>query len=77
MKFFRREVILSVHAKNHVRYKYIERSIGLNHDEELEINASILEASKFDDYALVHLDIPKNMFSLGLGLDSLNGYNLF
>ena len=42
MKFFRREAILFVNADDHVRYKYVERSLELNHDEELEVNASIL-----------------------------------
>ena len=45
MKFFRREAIHFVHAEDHVRYKYIERSLGLNHDEKLEINANKLGAT--------------------------------
>ena len=54
MKFFRREAIPCVNAEDHVRYKYVERSLGLNHDEELEVNANILEVTKFREYALVH-----------------------
>ena len=53
--------------------KNIERSHGVNHDEERQVNASILEATKFNEYALVHPDVWKNMFYLGLGLDSLDG----
>jgi hypothetical protein len=73
MKFFRREVIPSVNAEDRVRYKYVEQNLGLNHDEELEVNASILGATEFGEYALVHPDVRKNMYSLGLGLDSLDG----
>ena len=73
IKFFRREAIRSINADDHVRYKYVERSLELNHDEELEVNASILEATKFGEYALVHPYVQKNMFSLGLGVDSLDG----
>ena len=79
MKFLRCEAILFVHAEYHVRYKYIEQSLGLNHDEELEINVSILRAIEFGEYALVHPNVTKNMSFLGLdfGLDSLDGYNYF
>ena len=73
IKFFRCETIPSVNAADHIRYKYVERSLELNHDEELEVNASILGATEFDEYALVHPDVRKNMFSLALGLDSLDG----
>ena len=73
MKFFRREAISSINAKDHVKYKYVERSLGLNHDEEFQVNASILEATRFGEYALVHLDVRKNMFYLGLNLDFKNG----
>ena len=59
--------------QDYVKYKYVERSLGLNHDEELEVNASILGATEFEEYALVHPDVRKNMFFLGLGLDSLDG----
>jgi hypothetical protein len=69
----RREVIPCVNAEDRVRYKYVERSLGLNHDEKLEINASILGASEFGEYALVHPDVRKKMFSLGLGLNFLDG----
>ena len=77
IKFFRHETILSLNAKDHVKYKYVERSLGLNYDEELDINASILGATKFGEYALVHPNVRKNIFSLGLGFDSLDGYNYF
>ena len=73
MKFFKRKVIPSVNADDHVRYKYVERSLELSHDEELEVNASILGATEFGEYALVHPDVRKNMFFLGLGLDSVDG----
>ena len=62
---------------DHVRYKYIERSLGLNHDEELQINASILRATKFGEYAVVHQDVRKYIFHIGLGSDSLDGLNYF
>ena len=62
MKFFRREAIHFVHAEDHVRYKYIERSLGLNHDEKLEINANKLGATQFEEYALVHPDVPRICF---------------
>ena len=35
MKFLRCEAIRSVNANDHVKYKYVERNLGLNHDEEL------------------------------------------
>lgn len=41
-EFFRREAIHSINTKNHVKYKYIERSLGFNYDEELDVKASIL-----------------------------------
>ena len=44
MKFLRREAIPHVSAMDHVRYKYVEQSLGLTHDEELEVNASIIRA---------------------------------
>ena len=42
MKFFGREAIPSVNAEDHIKYKYVEQSLRFNHDEELEVNASIL-----------------------------------
>ena len=57
MKFLRREAIPSVNAEDRVRYKYVERSLGLNHNEALEVNASIFGATKFGDFALVHPDV--------------------
>ena len=62
-----------MNVEDHVRYKYIERSLGLNLDEELQVNAGILGATKFEKYALVHLDVRKNMFCVGLDLDSFDG----
>ena len=73
MKFFGRDAIPFINVEDHVKYKYVKQSLGLNHDEELEVNASILGATEFEEYALVHPDVRKNMFSLGLGLDSLDG----
>jgi hypothetical protein len=73
MEFFTREAIPFVNAEDHVRYKDVERSLGLNHDEELEVNASIFGATDFEEYALVHPDVRKNIYSLGLDLDSLDG----
>ena len=73
MKFFKREAIPSVDPEEPVRYKYIEQSLGLNHDEELEVNATVQEATEFGENALIHPDVRKDMFSLGLGLDSLDG----
>ena len=73
MKFFRREAIHSVNADDHVIYKYVEWNLELNHDEEHELNANIPRATEFREYALVHPDVRKNLFSLGLGLDSLDG----
>ena len=62
-----------MNAEDYIRYKYIERSLGLNLDEELQINASILGETKFGKYALVHSNVRKNIFYVGLGLDSLDG----
>ena len=67
------KIIIHAYIQDLVKYKYVERSFGLNHDEELEVNASILGATEFEEYALVHPDVRKNMFSLDLGLDFLNG----
>ena len=64
MKFFRREAIPSVSAEDRVRYKYVEWSLVLNHDEELEVKASIFGATKFGEYALVYPYLQKNRFSL-------------
>ena len=61
-RFFRREAIRSVNVEDHVRYKYIERSLGLNLDGEFQVNASILGATKFGEYALVHPDVQKICF---------------
>ena len=72
-RFFRRESIHYVNGEDHVKYKYIELSFGLNHDEELQVNASILGATSCGEYSLVHPGVQKNMFYLGLGLDSLDG----
>ena len=33
MKFFRCKTIHFVNAEDHVKYKYVQRSIGINHDE--------------------------------------------
>ena len=81
MKSFRREAIPYVHAKYHLTYKCIERSLALNHDEELEINVSILGAIEFGEYASVHPDVIKNMSSLGLGFGleyfNLNIYHIY
>ena len=68
-----------VHTEINIKYKYIEQNLGLHHNEELEINASILEAIQFKEYALVHPDVLQNIFSLRLGLelDSLDSYNYF
>ena len=67
------KIIIHAYTQDLVKYKYVERSFGLNHDEELEVNASILEATEFEEYALLHPDVRKNMFFLGLGLHSLDG----
>ena len=81
MKSFRREAIPFVHVEYHLTYKYIERSLALNHDEELEIIVSILGAIDFGEYALVHPDVIKNMSSLGLGFgleySNLNMYQIY
>ena len=61
-KKFRREVIHYVNVEDQVTYKCIEWSLGLNHDEELQINASILGATKFGEYALVHPYVQKICF---------------
>ena len=73
MKFFRRERISFVNLEEHIRYKYIEQNIGFNHDEELEVNVVVQRVTDFGENALVHPDVRKDMFSLGLGLDSLDG----
>ena len=62
MKFLRREAIPSVNVEDHVKYKYVEQSLGLNHDEELQVNASILGATEFAEYALVHPNVRKICF---------------
>ena len=62
MKFFRREAIPFVNAEDHVKYKYVKQSLRLNHDEELQVNASILEAIEFAEYALLHPDVRKKCF---------------
>ena len=62
MKFFRRQAIPSKNAEDHVKYKYVEQSLGLNHDEELQVNASILGATEFAEYALVHPNVRKICF---------------
>ena len=81
MKSFRRKAIPFVHVEYHLTYKYIERSLALNHDEELEIIVSILGAIDFGEYALVHPDVIKNMSSLGLGFGleyfNLNMYQIY
>ena len=68
-----KKIITHTYTQDHVKYKYVEQNLGLNHDEEFEVNASILGPAKFGEYALVHLNVPKIIFSLGLGLDSLDG----
>ena len=73
MKFFRSEAIPSINAEDLVEYQYVEQNFGLNHDEKLEVNTSILGATEFGEYALVHPNVRKNMFCLGLGLVSLDG----
>ena len=72
-RIFTREAIHYVNPEDHVRYKYIEGRLGLNQDEELQVNPSILGATKFGEYALVHPHVRKNIFHLGLGLNSLDG----
>ena len=57
--FFRHEAIHCVNAEDHIIYKYIERSLGLNHDEDLQVNANILRATKYGEYALVHPNVRK------------------
>ena len=73
IKFFRREAIRFVSAEDRVRYKYVGWSLVFNHDEELKVNSTVFGATKFGKYALVYQDVRKNRFSLGLGLDSLDG----
>ena len=73
MKFFKRVAIPSINPEEPVIYKYIEQSLGLNHEEELEVNATIQGATEFGENALVHPDVRNDMFSLGLSLDSLEG----
>lgn len=73
MKFFKRVAIPSVNPEEHVRYQYIEQSLGLNHEEELEVNATVQGATEFGENALVHPDVRSDIFSIGLGLDSLDG----
>ena len=63
MKFFGREAIYYVNAKDHVRYKYVEQSLEFNYDGELEVNASILGAKEFGEYALVIQMYEKIFFS--------------
>ena len=74
-KKFRREVIHYVNVEDQVTYKCIEWSLGLNHDEELQVNASILGATKVWRICIGTSICTKNMFYLGLSLDSLDGWN--
>ena len=71
--FCRREAIYYVNIDDHDRYKYIERSLRINHDEDHQVNASIFGATKFNECALVHPHVWKNMSYLGLGLGFLDG----
>lgn len=41
------------------------------------MNADILGATEFGTYALEQSVVRKNMFSIGLGLDSLDCYDYF
>ena len=45
MKFIRRKAIFCVNAKDYVRFRYVEQSFGLNHAEELDVNANLLGAT--------------------------------
>ena len=67
------KIIIHAYTQDYIKYKYVEQSFGLYHDEELEVHTSILGTTKFEEYALVHPNVRKNMFSLGLGLYSLDG----
>ena len=51
------KIIIHAYTQDHVKYKYVERSFRLNYDEELEVHASVLRATEFEEYALVHPNV--------------------